>query len=110
MSDQERDRDAVESNLRTRCAELNEACAAKQLLIDHTADDLRGMHDLFVGACTAIGKYRTRVAELEATLQSVLDALRWEEELRSHVLTHDGDCLIHKARAVLSNAGEEAGK
>ena len=39
---------------------------------------------------------------LRLAAQALLDAMRWEEELRSHVLTHDGDCLVHALRRALA--------
>ena len=39
--------EAEVASLRARCDELNEACSAKQVLIDHTASDLRDMRDLY---------------------------------------------------------------
>jgi hypothetical protein len=108
----ERDPYKTIANLQSRCDELNEACSAKQVLIDHTASDLRDMRDLYErekselrAEVEEIGRWHRRAVDeantLRAVLQGLLDAMRYEEELRSHVLTHDGDCLVHKARAAL---------
>jgi hypothetical protein len=53
-------------------------------------------------ACRVRDSALARVAVLEAAAQRLIDAMRWEEELRSHVLTHDGDCLVHALRAALA--------
>ena len=45
--DIEADWAAKVARLEARCDELNEACSAKQVLIDHTASDLRDMRDLY---------------------------------------------------------------
>ena len=41
------DEDSRVERLEARCDELNEACSTKQVLLDHTAADLRDMRDLY---------------------------------------------------------------
>ena len=53
--------------LEARCDELNEACAAKQVLIDHTASDLRDMRDLYE---REKGELRAEVELLKARLRA----------------------------------------
>ena len=66
--------------LEARCDELNEACSAKQVLIDNTASDLRDMRDLYekesaslraqvISLCSDVGVRDMRVAELTVALR-----------------------------------------
>ena len=48
-------------------------------------------------------------SRLRLAAQALLDAMRWEEELRAHVLTHDGDCLVHALRRALAEHAGEPG-
>ena len=80
-------RDAEIERLRARCDELNEACAAKQVLIDHTASDLRDMRDM----------YEREKAELRAELsQADFDRKAWKAECFRI------EALLREARAALS--------
>ena len=55
------------ARLEARCDELNEACSAKQVLIDHTASDLRDMRDLYE---REKGELRAEVELLKARLRA----------------------------------------
>ena len=65
------ERDDELDRLRTRCDELNEACAAKQVLIDHTASDLRDMRDMYEKESDTL---RAEVERLREALRRVLAA------------------------------------
>ena len=79
--------EAEVASLRARCSELNEACSAKQVLIDHTASDLRDMRDL----------YEREKGELRAELsQADFDRKAWKAECFRI------EALLREARAALS--------
>jgi len=82
-------KDAEIERLRARCEELNEACAAKQVLIDHTASDLRDMRDL----------YEREKAELRAELsQADFDRKAWKAEcFRIEALLREARALAQPA-------------
>ena len=61
-------RDAELARLRTRCSELNEACAAKQALLDHVAADERDFMELVEGYKRERDAALRRVAEVEEAL------------------------------------------
>ena len=67
-------RDAELARLRTRCDELNEACSAKQALLDLVAADERDFMELVEGYKRERDAALAEVERLRAALRTILDA------------------------------------
>ena len=90
--------------LRARCDELNEACSTKQVLLDHTAADLRDMRDLYE-------KEKNTLREEVKVLRWFLREVQWSGKaptapdrycpgcLRAKEEGHVSDCVIAVALA-----------
>ena len=80
------------ARLEARCDELNEACSAKQALLDHVAADERDFMELVEGYKRERDAARALLAAQEARAQRVEAALR---DMADH---HDGPrCILGPA-------------